>query len=80
MNAGIGICAGFNCSVYCPPTIPLSFNDQLLLRFGLVGFILYWIALCLALIVILNVGARTIEKVSGVDIIDAIVQERKRIK
>jgi hypothetical protein len=80
MNAGIGIYAGFNCSVYCPQTIILSFNEQLLLRFGLTGFILYWVALCLVLIVILNVGARAIEKAAGIDLIAEIIKARKNLK
>lgn len=78
---GIGIYEEFNHSVYFPLSpASLSFNDQLMLRFGLTGFILYWVALCLALIIILNVGARAIEKAANVDLIQIIIDVRKALK
>ena len=73
----IGIYEGMNRSIYSPPLLTLSFNDQLILRFGIVGFILYWMALCIALIIILNVGARAIEKTAGIDIVRTIIEARK---
>lgn len=80
MNVPIGIYTEINRSVYSPQAIPLSFNEQLILRFGVVGFILYWVLLCIVLIIVLNVGARAIEKASGINIIEVIITARKSIK